>query len=317
MTARPATLAVAPVLPDRRSQHFSRDPSPESPRSLTPFALGNPGTRAPTASVASSAVALRQWPADGPARGRVLLIHGLSSLADSWWRIGPALAARGWDVAAVDQAGHGGRPVRGEVTPGGLADAIREVHPDGPDVLIGHSLGTVAAFGLLERDPGWAGTVILEEPASTLAPEVCLAAAEAVVADVAAVRADRQLVCERLRRDCPLWAEEDVHWAVEGIAQMDPAPFARRFTALAHDRDLQQQRTPDRIVSAAPSAYVLAGDPERPLHEGGSALGRADREELRRRLPPGHMVEIDGGHCLHRDAPDAWLAAVESACACS
>jgi pimeloyl-ACP methyl ester carboxylesterase len=71
----------------------------------------------------------------------VLLIHGLSSIAGTWWRIGPALAARGWDVSAVDQAGHGGRPVRGEVDAAGLAAAVLEVHPEAPDVLIGHSLG--------------------------------------------------------------------------------------------------------------------------------------------------------------------------------
>ena len=39
-------------------------------------------------------------------------------------------------------------------------------------MLIGHSLGTVAAIGLLEREPGWAGAVILEEPPSALAPEL-------------------------------------------------------------------------------------------------------------------------------------------------
>jgi pimeloyl-ACP methyl ester carboxylesterase len=146
-------------------------------------------------------VTLQHWPAPaGPARGRVLLIHGLSSIANSWWRIGPALAARGWDVIAVDQAGHGGRPVRGEATPGGLADAIREVYAGGPDVLIGHSLGTVTALGLLEHQPDWARTVILEEPA-TLAPELCLTVAESVVADVAAVRDDRRSVVERVTPD--------------------------------------------------------------------------------------------------------------------
>jgi pimeloyl-ACP methyl ester carboxylesterase len=46
--------------------------------------------------------------------------------------------------------------------------------------------------------------------------------------------------------------------------------------------------------------------------DGGSALGEADRDELDRRLPAGHVVAIEGGHCLHRDAPGAWLQAVRS-----
>jgi len=100
-------------------------------------------------------VATQHWPAtDGAARGRVLLLHGLSSIADSWWRMGPALAARGWDVTAVDQSGHAGRPVAGEPTNDILAAAVRELHPEGPDVLVGHSLGAITALALLEGDPG-------------------------------------------------------------------------------------------------------------------------------------------------------------------
>jgi pimeloyl-ACP methyl ester carboxylesterase len=238
----------------------------------------------------------------------VLLIHGLSSIAGTWWRIGPALAARGWDVSAVDQAGHGGRPVRGEVDAAGLAEAVLEVHPEEPDVLIGHSLGTVAAIGLLERRPGWAGTVILEEPPSRLAPEVCLGIAESITADAAAVREDRATLVDRVRRESPRWAEEDVFWAVEGIAEMDPAPFARRLRALASAPD--EQSAADRILAASPTPYVIAASSERLLLDGGSALSAMDRAELARRLPAGHLVELDGGHCLHRDAPAEWLAAV-------
>jgi pimeloyl-ACP methyl ester carboxylesterase len=238
----------------------------------------------------------------------VLLIHGLSSIAGTWWRIGPALAAHGWDVTAVDQAGHGGRPVRGEVDPAGLAAAVLEVHPEEPDVLIGHSLGTVAALGLLERQPGWAGTVILEEPPSALAPELCLGIAESITADAVAVREDRAGLIERIRRESPRWADEDVYWAVEGIAEMDPAPFARRLRALAEEED--PDGAPDRILEAAPTPYVIAATSERPLLDGGSALSRADRAALAHRLPAGHLVELDGGHCLHRDAPAEWLAAV-------
>ena len=237
----------------------------------------------------------------------MLLIHGLSSIAGTWWRIGPALAARGWDVTAVDQAGHGGRPVRGEVDAAGLAAAVLEVHPEEPDVLIGHSLGTLAALGLLERQPGWAGTVILEEPPSVLGPELCLGMAESITADAAAVREDREGLVERIRREQPRWAGEDVRWAVEGIAEMDPAPFARRLRELAEEGSVG---TSQRILTAEPTPYVLAASSERPLLDGGSALSRADRAELAHRLPAGHLVELDGGHCLHRDAPAEWLAAV-------
>jgi len=257
-------------------------------------------------------MAFQCWPAaDGGRRGRLLLIHGLSSIADSWWRMGPALAARGWDVAAVDQAGHGGRPVAGEVSAATLAAAVREVHPDRPEVLIGHSLGTVTALGLLEAEPGWAGTVILEDPPSRLAPAACRTLADGIVADVDAVRADRDAVAGRVRHDCPSWDDEDVHWAVQGIAEMDPGPFARWLRALAADEALRTA-TPDRIAAVAPGAHVLAAVGDRSLLDGGSALAAADRAALEARLPPGHVVGIDGGHCLHRDAPDEWLAAVEA-----
>jgi pimeloyl-ACP methyl ester carboxylesterase len=256
-------------------------------------------------------VARQHWPAAGPARGRVLLVHGLSSIADSWWRMGPELARDGWDVTAVDQAGHGGRPLAGEATSDALADAVVALHPDGPDVLIGHSLGALTALGLAARDPGWARTVILEDPPSLLHPDVCLELADTIEADVATVLADRRPVVERVRAEHPGWADDDVHWAVQGIAEMDPAPFARWLRAIARDERLRGP-TPDRVLGAAPEAYVLAARSELPFLEGGSALREADRAELERRLPAGHVVAIGGGHCLHRDAPDAWLAAVRS-----
>ena len=48
----------------------------------------------------------RSWgaPIDRP----LLLIHGVTSSSGVWWRVGPALAATGRWVIAVDLPGHGG-----------------------------------------------------------------------------------------------------------------------------------------------------------------------------------------------------------------
>ena len=169
-------------------------------------------------------------------------------------------------------AGHGGRPLAGDATAEALGDGILAVHPEAPDVLIGHSLGTVTALALVERDPGWARTVVLEEPPSALPPEVCLGLAASITADVAAVRADRARVAERVRRECPRWAEEDVYWAVQGIAEMDPEPFARRLRALAAGEPPQPPMA-GRILAAAPAAHVLAGRSAASVLEGGTVLG--------------------------------------------
>lgn len=52
----------------------------------------------------------RRWPllawgssSDPP----LLLVHGVNSNARIWWRIGPALAAAGHRVVAIDMPGHG------------------------------------------------------------------------------------------------------------------------------------------------------------------------------------------------------------------
>ena len=49
---------------------------------------------------------------------------------------------------------------------------------------------------------------------------------------------------------------------------------------------------------------LAARHPER------SALQGSARDAVRTHLPPDRFVLLDGGHCLHRDLPDRWLATV-------
>src|SRR5215218_2522028 len=154
----------------------------------------------------------------------------MMSTATTWWRIGPALAERGWVVDALDLPGHGDWP-RSE-RPLGLDMLVEGVagRLEGPvDLLVGHSLGGAVAAALAGRRPAAARAVVLEDPASGRLD----GAARAALAD--GVEADARLV-RREREANPTWATEDVEHSVDGIAAADWAAMAAGLrTGLAWD----------------------------------------------------------------------------------
>jgi pimeloyl-ACP methyl ester carboxylesterase len=91
---------------------------------------------------------------------------------------------------------------------------------------------------------------------------------------------------------------------VEGIAAADVlAIIAGLDGTLSRDIPamLAAVRTPV-LVLAAPAPASLEGP--------GSALRGPARDAIRALVPPDRFVILDGGHCLHRDLPDQWVAAV-------
>ena len=143
------------------------------------------------------------------------------ALAETWWRIGPALAARGWRVAAVDLPGHAGDVHRdGALDLEALVDGVA-ARLDGPvDLLAGHSLGAIVALGLLARDPGAARALVLEEPPGPAAIDLGALAA-VIVHDAAAVRIDPAPLVAREREANPRWDPGDVERSVRGIEEAD------------------------------------------------------------------------------------------------
>ncbi len=92
---------------------------------------------------------LQAWPAAEPARGTVLIVHGLGEHIGRYAHVAARLNGWGWHVVGYDQRGHG----RSEGARGGLnhaddllqdlarvIDAARAARP-GALVLLGHSLG--------------------------------------------------------------------------------------------------------------------------------------------------------------------------------
>jgi pimeloyl-ACP methyl ester carboxylesterase len=232
---------------------------------------------------------------------QAVLLHGVMSLAAGWWRIAPELRRRGLTVHALDLPAHGAAPPPpGPLHLDALADGVEARLPDGRlDLLVGHSLGAVVALTLAARAPGRVGALVLEDPPGLVGVDVAALAA-GIEADSALVRRDRARLVAREQAANPRWAREDVERSVDGIAQADAPLVAAAL------RDGLRWDLPALVRAAAPPVLVLAAPEAR------SALTGAEREAVRAALPAGRLVVLDGGHCLHRDEPAAWLAAVDA-----
>ena len=211
----------------------------------------------------------------GPADGRPLvLIHGVTASARIWWRVGPALAATGRRVVAVDLPGHGltgnwrghyrfrdnALDVAAWIREAGLATADLQV--------VGHSWGAMTAAALPRAGIRPSTLVLLDPPAmphariSQLAsvqpePERDLAAAIATVANAN-----------------PGWSPGDVEAAAEAQVQFD-AEAARSVVlesgdwdgGLADLADPSSAGIPTWIIRADPAAGGYLPDERLPAFE--------------------------------------------------
>lgn len=240
------------------------------------------------------------WTGDG--RGTVVLLHGMMSLAGTWWRIGPALAERGWDVTALDLAAHGGNRLDGPLTREALVESVVAQVAGPVDLLVGHSMGAATAISAVVAHPDLARAVVLEDPpGGRIAPGRVEEFAHGVELDAAAARTDRDRLVRRSRDGYPGWADQDVENDVVGIEAADATAVAAGLRAGLRGWDVPRlvagSRVPVLLLAAAEPASALLGEA---------------RSATRAALPADRFLELPGGHCLHRDLPDRWLAAVDA-----
>jgi pimeloyl-ACP methyl ester carboxylesterase len=237
-----------------------------------------------------------------PARTAVL-VHGVTGWHRTWWRLGPALADRGWTVVAVDQRGHGRSPrIDGFVTIADLAADLAAVVEglDPPvDALIGHSLGAAVAAELADLRPDLVRRLVLEDPpAVTRADDVAWQERLAAEMQAARDRPDAELARERAEH--PRWLDDDVRQNVEGRALADEPGLLATF----------RRDTGARVLELAPRltvpALYILGD-----EAAGSVLAGDHRRRLQAVRPRNaRVVVLDAGHTTHRDRFDDFLAAV-------
>jgi pimeloyl-ACP methyl ester carboxylesterase len=232
----------------------------------------------------------------------LLLIHGVTSSARIWWHVGPALAAAGRWVVAVDMPGHGstghwtGRH-RFRETAADVAAWIRAAGLDVPELqVIGHSWGAMTAAALPVVGICPSTLVLLDPPAVPLSIISLMASdpSEHVYPDVASATAELAAA----NRD---WSAEDVEAKAEGLVQLDEVA-ARAVVLDNGDWDGGLGDLSDPAAAGLPT-WIVRGHPA-----AGSLLPDAAIPGFAARIGADHILTLAGApHSPQRMFPEATM----------
>ena len=266
-------------------------------------------------------LATRTWVGGGPVSGvpaavhrpLAVLVHGVSSSSRTWWRVGPALAGRGFRVLAVDLRGHGASPrtVAGLSAADLAADVAETVAAElgaggsgsprpAVDLLVGHSLGALVALELVGRRPGFARRLVLEDPPGPASVDWADLAA-GIEADARRAATDPDALGRDLEATNPAWPPGEAERRVADLADCDAEAIAAAVRpGVAFD-------LPAMLAAARlPTLLLLA------FEALGSSLSGLDRTAAVQALGHGTIRVLPAGHSIHREALDPWLAALDA-----
>ena len=245
---------------------------------------------------------IRRWGV--PTERPLLLVHGVTSSAGIWWRIGPALAAAGFRVTAVDMPGHGRTPWRGRHRFGdsavALAAFIKAAGFDAPDLaVVGHSWGAMVTAHLPAAGMRPRVLVLLDPPGLTVAQFEVFTRdpTERPYETVADARA-------AVRAANPGWSDGDVEAKARGLTEFNAdAVLAVLLQNGDWDAGMSALREP---AAAGVPAWLIRGEwatggfiPEETVPAIEAQLGRE------------HVIGIAGGpHSPQRTHPEETVAAI-------
>ena len=188
---------------------------------LADAAPGLSGARWQTVTVGPIPWATYAW--GDPTAPPLVLVHGVTSNAETFWRIAPALAASGRHVVALDLPGHGrtghwqGRfPFA--ATAADLAACLRAAGLARPELtVLGHSWGGMVAAALPGAGLSPRRLILLDPPA---VPREAMRQMTIAPTERPYERLDDATAV--IRRLYPEWSEGDVHAKALGLTQFSP-----------------------------------------------------------------------------------------------
>lgn len=246
----------------------------------------------------------------GAGAAPVLLLHGITSSARTWWRVGPAIAAAGFRVVAPDMPGHGETGhwtghYRLRDTAADLVAFARAAGLDRPELrIVGHSWGAMTAAAMPAAGLAPARLVLIDPPAVPLTE---IAAMLEDPAERAYDHVDEAIAA--MGRINPTWPYGDVVAKAEGLTQFDEAAVRAVLTqngdwdgGLGALAEPSARDTLTWLIRGDPAAGGYVPDAVLPAY--GAHIG-ADR-----------MVTIPGApHSPQRTHPEALVRALLDALA--
>jgi len=261
-----------------------------------------PGDQA-TVDVDGVPWATRAWGAAGDPP--LLLVHGVTSDAGTFWRLGPALAASGRRVVALDLPGHGatghwrGRHRFPEtatelstfIRAAGLGDTSLDV--------LGHSWGGMVVAALPAAGFRPRTMILLDPPHLTLDRLRALTqeGSEQLYGTADDARA-------AVRAEYPRWSQGDIDAKAIGLTRFSPeAVLAVLLENGPWDAGLAAL---DRPAAAGIPTWYIRGE-----WHSGSLIPDHVVDRLAARVGRDHVLTIVGGsHSPHRMSPEATALAI-------
>jgi pimeloyl-ACP methyl ester carboxylesterase len=259
----------------------------------------------------------------GPARGTVVLLHGLASNLSRYDElVAQTRLARDWDLLRLDLRGHGASPTPGPVSIAGwcadLAAVLAAAGARGV-VLVGHSLGAQVAQAYTAAHPDAVRGLALIDPLPGAALNArarrWLRAAPGLRALAALARAARRLGLAR--RDLPLrdLHAEDQRARALLAAHGDVEAFVREYSSTR--ADLRYMHL-DHYLSALLELLHAPAPPESQtcpvlvlLSDAGTFAAPAAVERWAAGFAQGRCVRIDCEHWPLTERPLEVCAALE------